>query len=75
MLKNQNHRFYIFLNNRTYALADVTVKISLVANDNIANAIWNDGDLDTMTLSKTLLIFKILFAIVIPNEISAIDSF
>ena len=27
------------------------------------------------TLSKTLLIFKILFAIVIPNEISAIDSF
>ena len=28
-----------------------------------------------MTLSKTLLIFKILFAIVIPNEISAIDSF
>ena len=28
-----------------------------------------------LTLSKTLLIFKILFAIVIPNEISAIDSF
>jgi len=52
MLKNQNHRFYIFLNNRTYALADVTVKISLVANDNIANAIWNDGDLDTIQLKN-----------------------
>ena len=30
---------------------------------------------ENQTLSKTLLIFKILFAIVIPNEISAIDSF
>ena len=53
--RNQAHSKEITIDiegNRTYALADVTVKISLVANDNIANAIWNDGDINTIELKN-----------------------
>ena len=53
--RNQAHSKEITIDvegNKTYALADVTVKISLVANDNIANAIWNDGGLDTIVLKN-----------------------
>ena len=53
--RNQAHSKEITIDiegNRTYALADVTVKISLVANDNIANAIWNDGGLSTIQLKN-----------------------
>ena len=38
--------------NETYALAEVTVDIYLWSNDNIANAIWNDGDVTTIFLEN-----------------------
>ena len=49
--RNQAHSQAITIvieGNETYALATVTVKISLIANDNIANAIWNDGSPDSI---------------------------
>lgn len=45
-------------NNNTYAYANVTVNVTLVGNDNIANAIWNDGTKDHVTLYNITLEFS-----------------
>ncbi|WP_296884023.1 hypothetical protein [uncultured Methanobrevibacter sp.] len=60
--RNQAHSKEITIEiegNKTYALATVTVKISLIANDNIANAIWNDGGLNTIKLKNINCEFSI----------------
>ena len=51
--RNQAHSKAITIDikgNKTYALAKVTVNITMEANDNIANAIWNDGNSDSIKL-------------------------
>ena len=44
--------------NESYSLADVTVNIYLVANDNIANAIWNDGANNTILLANITCVYS-----------------
>ncbi|WP_458402757.1 Ig-like domain repeat protein [Methanobrevibacter sp.] len=42
--------FYSIDDNETYALANVTVNAYLLGNDNIANAIWNNGETTSVQL-------------------------
>ena len=53
--RNQAQSTEIFIeviNNETFAPHDVTVNVYLVARDNIANAIWNDGTRSTIMLKN-----------------------